>query len=229
MGWNEWHLFVMDGETLTSGWMDGWINTPMHDQYVHEKCLQKWCSEKGDTVCEICKETFKGNYHTTRPSLSRALAREESREVSAANAGLVAWVIQESLARAQEMPQENGRKKACMCCVWVSLGKPTIISCQIYVMTDSYSHHQCCFTMQMLFVVLVLVHTVLVSVMDSEGGVPAFAYITMYILRAVIFAIPFVLMGQLVAKWHRVRRAFPPPTRRRASVGIGFHEGNASV
>ncbi|RRT50796.1 hypothetical protein B296_00039053 [Ensete ventricosum] len=23
-------------------------------QYAHRKCVQRWCNEKGDTVCEIC-------------------------------------------------------------------------------------------------------------------------------------------------------------------------------
>ena len=31
-------------------------------QYVHHKCLQTWCLEKGDTICEICKSPLKGNY-----------------------------------------------------------------------------------------------------------------------------------------------------------------------
>jgi hypothetical protein len=23
-------------------------------QYAHRKCIQRWCNEKGDTICEIC-------------------------------------------------------------------------------------------------------------------------------------------------------------------------------
>ena len=25
-------------------------------QYAHHKCVQRWCDEKGDTICEICHE-----------------------------------------------------------------------------------------------------------------------------------------------------------------------------
>ncbi|XP_031475819.1 uncharacterized protein LOC116247703 [Nymphaea colorata] len=31
-------------------------------KYAHRKCIQRWCNEKGDTVCEICHQPFKPNY-----------------------------------------------------------------------------------------------------------------------------------------------------------------------
>ena len=40
-------------------------------QYVHQKCLQKWCCEKGDTICEICKSPLRGNYVVSERHASR--------------------------------------------------------------------------------------------------------------------------------------------------------------
>ncbi|THU45957.1 hypothetical protein C4D60_Mb02t23440 [Musa balbisiana] len=37
-------------------------------QYAHRKCVQRWCNEKGDTVCEICLQQFKPGY-TAPPKL----------------------------------------------------------------------------------------------------------------------------------------------------------------
>ncbi|WOL01188.1 hypothetical protein Cni_G09902 [Canna indica] len=31
-------------------------------KYAHRKCVQRWCNEKGDTVCEICLQQFKPGY-----------------------------------------------------------------------------------------------------------------------------------------------------------------------
>ncbi|XP_038906751.1 uncharacterized protein LOC120092674 isoform X2 [Benincasa hispida] len=36
-------------------------------KYAHRRCIQKWCNEKGDTICEICRQQFKPGY--TAPPL----------------------------------------------------------------------------------------------------------------------------------------------------------------
>ncbi|THU69763.1 hypothetical protein C4D60_Mb08t17840 [Musa balbisiana] len=40
----------------------------VRDRYAHRKCVQRWCNEKGDTVCEICLKEFKPDY-TAPPKL----------------------------------------------------------------------------------------------------------------------------------------------------------------
>ncbi|XP_077242368.1 uncharacterized protein LOC143882856 [Tasmannia lanceolata] len=37
-------------------------------KYAHRKCVQRWCNEKGDTMCEICHQQFKPGY-TAPPQL----------------------------------------------------------------------------------------------------------------------------------------------------------------
>lgn len=37
-------------------------------KYAHRKCVQRWCNEKGDTICEICQQQFKPDY-TAPPAL----------------------------------------------------------------------------------------------------------------------------------------------------------------
>lgn len=39
-------------------------------KYAHRKCVQRWCNEKGDTVCEICQQQFTPDY-TAPPRLFR--------------------------------------------------------------------------------------------------------------------------------------------------------------
>ncbi|KAL3618977.1 hypothetical protein CASFOL_037205 [Castilleja foliolosa] len=36
-------------------------------KYAHCKCVQRWCDEKGDIVCEICQQPFKSGYAAAPP------------------------------------------------------------------------------------------------------------------------------------------------------------------
>ncbi|XP_040372815.1 uncharacterized protein LOC112195068 isoform X2 [Rosa chinensis] len=36
-------------------------------KYAHRKCVQRWCNEKGDTICEICRQQFKPDYTAPPP------------------------------------------------------------------------------------------------------------------------------------------------------------------
>lgn len=36
-------------------------------KYAHRKCVQRWCNEKGDTICEICQQLFKPGYTAPPP------------------------------------------------------------------------------------------------------------------------------------------------------------------
>ncbi|XP_020218413.1 uncharacterized protein LOC109801714 [Cajanus cajan] len=39
-------------------------------KYAHQKCVQRWCNEKGDTTCEICQQQLKPGYTAHPPPLS---------------------------------------------------------------------------------------------------------------------------------------------------------------
>ncbi|KZV42247.1 RING/FYVE/PHD zinc finger superfamily protein [Dorcoceras hygrometricum] len=36
-------------------------------KYAHRKCVQRWCHEKGDTICEICHQQFRPDYTPPPP------------------------------------------------------------------------------------------------------------------------------------------------------------------
>ncbi|KAH7424766.1 hypothetical protein KP509_11G023000 [Ceratopteris richardii] len=39
-------------------------------KFAHRNCVQRWCNEKGDTTCEICRKPYEGGY-TAPPSTVR--------------------------------------------------------------------------------------------------------------------------------------------------------------
>lgn len=36
-------------------------------KYAHRECVQRWCNEKGDTTCEICRQNFEPGYTAPPP------------------------------------------------------------------------------------------------------------------------------------------------------------------
>ncbi|KAI4313832.1 hypothetical protein L6164_026781 [Bauhinia variegata] len=36
-------------------------------KYAHRRCVQRWCNEKGDTICEICQQPYKPGYTAPPP------------------------------------------------------------------------------------------------------------------------------------------------------------------
>jgi len=38
-------------------------------KYAHRKCVQHWCNEKGNTLCEICRQPYQAGYTSPPPPL----------------------------------------------------------------------------------------------------------------------------------------------------------------
>jgi hypothetical protein len=36
-------------------------------KFAHRKCVQRWCNEKGDTICEICNQPYQSGYTAPPP------------------------------------------------------------------------------------------------------------------------------------------------------------------
>ncbi|CAN4086337.1 unnamed protein product [Withania somnifera] len=48
-------------------------------KYAHRKCIQRWCNEKGDIICEICHQPYQPGYTAPPPpSLSEDIAIDMS-------------------------------------------------------------------------------------------------------------------------------------------------------
>ncbi|CAN6452549.1 unnamed protein product [Victoria cruziana] len=50
-------------------------------KYAHRKCVQRWCDEKGNTVCEICRQPYESGY-TVNVQEERYASLEISEEFS---------------------------------------------------------------------------------------------------------------------------------------------------
>ncbi|GAB2226649.1 hypothetical protein Droror1_Dr00022464 [Drosera rotundifolia] len=50
-------------------------------KYAHRRCVQRWCNEKGDTLCEICHQEFKKGYTAPPPLFEYKQAPENFRRL----------------------------------------------------------------------------------------------------------------------------------------------------
>jgi hypothetical protein len=46
-------------------------------RFIHPRCLQRWITEKGDAVCEVCQQPFQGEWEVPRPMRFDERAEQE--------------------------------------------------------------------------------------------------------------------------------------------------------
>ncbi|KAL2556592.1 RING/FYVE/PHD zinc finger superfamily protein [Forsythia ovata] len=141
-------------------------------KFAHRDCIQRWCNEKGNTVCEICLQTFEPGY--TAPSKKAQLLdttvtlREENRETEEENGG------------EGQMLETDDYEEEC----------------------SSASHTSgatCCRSMALIFTFLLLMRHLL-GVLTGETGDYPFSIFTLLIVRASGILLPMYILIQLIDK-----------------------------
>ncbi|GLT91917.1 hypothetical protein SLE2022_097790 [Rubroshorea leprosula] len=51
-------------------------------KYAHRSCVQRWCNEKGNTICEICHQQFKPGYTAPPPLFQLPMNFRRNWEIS---------------------------------------------------------------------------------------------------------------------------------------------------
>ena len=101
-------------------------------KYVHGSCLQKWCLEKGDTICEICKAPLKGGY--TVPE--RSSGGDEAYPSS-----FVGWLISSDRLQGRNSRQQYRRPFLRKVYLWILLGCLTLYTLLFFFRTQSSFGH----------------------------------------------------------------------------------------
>ncbi|XP_006654751.1 uncharacterized protein LOC102711155 isoform X2 [Oryza brachyantha] len=143
-------------------------------KYAHRKCIQRWCDEKGDTICEICLKQYTPNY--TAPS---KLFRHERNSIFFRTPGYI---------QAQVM-QNTDRNAAASTSYDPQLPNPKgVIYCRIVALT--------------LMVLLVLHDAISVFLGDHDAY--TVAMITLLMLRTAGIVIPvYILLVSVTELLHR--------------------------
>uniref|UniRef100_K3XLL8 RING-CH-type domain-containing protein n=1 Tax=Setaria italica TaxID=4555 RepID=K3XLL8_SETIT len=145
-------------------------------KYAHRGCVQRWCDEKGSTLCEICLQNFEPGY--TVPPKKPAD---------------VAVTIRESLEvpRLNYEPEEQEVEDAAV----VGAGDPEYAEC---ARAAGRSASWCRSVAVTFTVVLLLRHLVTVATVGAANQF-AFSLLTVYLLRASGILLPFYVVMRLIS------------------------------
>ncbi|OEL30747.1 hypothetical protein BAE44_0008231 [Dichanthelium oligosanthes] len=147
-------------------------------KYAHRKCIQRWCDEKGDTICEICLQQFTPNYTT-----SSKLFQHGRNSIFFSAPGYIQArpMLNADQASAASTSYEYGYQTS----------TPTgVICCRIIAIT---------------LMVLLVLHDAL-SVLLGEQGAYTVAMLTLLMLRTAAIVIPvYIILVAVTELLHRRR------------------------
>ncbi|RLN24330.1 hypothetical protein C2845_PM07G07800 [Panicum miliaceum] len=153
-------------------------------KYAHRGCVQRWCDEKGSTLCEICLQNFEPGY-TVPPKKPQPAD--------------VAVTIRESL----EVPRLNyepGEEDAAL----AGAGDPEYAEC---ARAAGRSASWCRSVAVTFTVVLLLRHLVTVATVGAANHF-AFSLLTVYLLRASGILLPFYVVMRLISVIQQGQRQY---------------------
>jgi hypothetical protein len=78
-------------------------------KYAHRECVQRWCNEKGDIICEICHVSYKPGY-TAPPQVHHDETTIEIRLVSSFMKNLLSYpstFVNKFLSEYKIIPKHN--------------------------------------------------------------------------------------------------------------------------
>ncbi|KAG2595998.1 hypothetical protein PVAP13_5KG124400 [Panicum virgatum] len=153
-------------------------------KYAHRKCIQRWCNEKGDTICEICLQQFRPGYTAPQQLFHYGSIPMNFRGN---------WEIaHQDLDDAQIITM-------------VPTERDFMNSYEDYLPIRTRSSTLCCRTVAVIFMaLLVLRHTL--PLMVGGNGEYSLALFSLLVLRTAGILFPILLMVRALANFHRRRQ-----------------------
>ncbi|KAL5221630.1 hypothetical protein ABZP36_026343 [Zizania latifolia] len=158
-------------------------------KYAHRGCVQRWCDEKGSTLCEICLQNFEPGYTAPPKKAQPAPAH-------------VAVTIRESLEvpRRSYEPDEDA----------ALIGADAVVGDQEHADCTGVAGRSAswCRSVAVTFTaVLLLRHLVAVATVGAAHQ-HAFSLLTIYLLRASGILLPFYVVMWLISTVHKGQRQY---------------------
>ncbi|MQL89620.1 hypothetical protein Taro_022210 [Colocasia esculenta] len=171
-------------------------------KYAHRTCVQRWCNEKGDTMCEICLQQFKPGY-TAPPQLFHYGA------------------IPMNFRGNWEISRHDPHSPRFISMVPTG---PSFVNADYddYSTSNERSIFYCRIVAGTLLVLLLLSHTLPVIISFGEGQY-SLAELLLILLRTAAVLLPVYVMAQALAVLHRRHHRF----READEFPVGTSEGLA--
>ncbi|KAK9684550.1 hypothetical protein RND81_10G217600 [Saponaria officinalis] len=154
-------------------------------KFAHRKCVQKWCNEKGDTICEICHQTYQPGYTAPPPPPPDETVIDISQ-----------WTISGA-----PLDMNNPRLLA------MAAAERHLLEAEYdeYADTNSNGAAFCRSAALILMALLLLRHTLYVTEPD-EGDDDVSTFFSLFLLRAAGFLLPCYIMAWAISVLQRRRQ-----------------------
>ncbi|XP_022993989.1 uncharacterized protein LOC111489819 isoform X1 [Cucurbita maxima] len=152
-------------------------------KYAHRRCIQKWCNEKGDTICEICRQQFKPGYTASPPLFEMGRIPMSFRgnwEISRRNLDSSSYIAMVSSNR-------------------------NVVDTEYDEFSASAATSVLCFhSFAIVFMVLLVLRHTLPLIFNESGGY-SFPLLLSICLRSLLIVLPIYVMLKVVSAVHRRR------------------------
>lgn len=147
-------------------------------KFAHRKCVQRWCNEKGDIICEICNQPYQPNYTAPLP----VPQSEDTSDISGDlhDARLLAIAATERRLLETEYDE--------------------------YADTNTNGAAFCRSAALILLALLLLRHAVSIGNGDDEDDDDVSAFFSLFLLRIVGFLLPCYIMAWAISIIQRRRQ-----------------------
>lgn len=154
-------------------------------KYAHRRCVQMWCNQKGNTVCEICQQQFMPGYTVPPPRLPFAVIPVPLREP---------W----EYARSNQYNHPS------------IVAAQTFFDHRLDDYTAPTASIICCRIITIIFIVLIVVRHTLPVVLNGAGDY-SFTLYMLLMLRTIGVLLPMFVMLKAcsIIRHHRRHRQIP--------------------
>ncbi|KAK9147028.1 hypothetical protein Sjap_006931 [Stephania japonica] len=150
-------------------------------KFAHRDCIQRWCNEKGNTICEICLQNFEPGYTVPTPPKNTQVDD-------------VAVTIRGSL----EVPRQNQELHNPGLMAIVAVGSESIETHYSECSSAAERSANCFRSVAIMFTIFLLVRHLL-SILTSGADQYAFTLITLFLLRACGVLLPLYIIVRVVS------------------------------
>ncbi|KAL3648106.1 hypothetical protein CASFOL_009074 [Castilleja foliolosa] len=142
-------------------------------KFAHRDCIQRWCNEKGNTVCEICLQKFESGYISPPKKI-----QQNDTTVT----------IRESLEVPRNEQQQENRGE--------------IIETEDYESgLAANKSAYCCRSVALILTALLLIRHLFVVLTGGEGTYP-YSFLTVVIVKASGIVLPMYILIRISAALH---------------------------
>ncbi|KAH7387132.1 hypothetical protein KP509_16G007100 [Ceratopteris richardii] len=156
-------------------------------KFAHRRCIQRWCNEKGDIICEICCKPYEGGYTVPSSSSSPSSLRNDSFMINISGSWDTGGEDRSHLRESRffSAPSDN-----------------------VYVDSDyeEYSRENArtvaCFRIVAFVLLILLLLRHILSITSNVGKLDSSAYIMVFSLKAMVLFLPCYIMARALYTLH---------------------------